>query len=224
MHTILLADIFGETRSLRSFSTALDTQCTIISPYDEMLEFADEAQAYAYYMQHVGLEKYCQKIIDHLHTFEAPVSVIAFSIGASAIWKISGEMNEGNAAKNVSGAATIKEAAKISAAAQIKGALCFYSSQIRHLTGLQNSFPIQLVFAKHEAQFSVTDVIKQLSTKQQLQIHKSNYLHGFMNVQSSNFDALAYQGYLECILAVPKNSSYHLTKFTDKGEIPRGCD
>ncbi|MFT5708815.1 MAG: hypothetical protein ACI9ES_003119, partial [Oceanospirillaceae bacterium] len=39
MHTILLADIFGETRSLRSFSTALDTQCTIISPYDEMLEF-----------------------------------------------------------------------------------------------------------------------------------------------------------------------------------------
>ncbi|MEH6442694.1 MAG: hypothetical protein V7784_02255 [Oceanospirillaceae bacterium] len=214
MHTILLADIFGETAALQRFSAALATKSTIISPYDEMLDFVDEAQAYAHFMQHVGLEKYCQKVIDHLHRCNESVSVIAFSIGASAIWKISGmAYEESNAAKNVSGAATIKELAKIRAAAQIKGALCFYSSQIRHLTDLQNSFPVQLVFAKHEAQFSVSDVIKQLSSKQQLHVFRSDYLHGFMNENSKNFDQHGYQQSLKAILAVPEKSSYHLAKF-----------
>lgn len=195
MQHIILADIFGETHALQQFAATLTGTAHIISPYDQMIDFQDEQAAYQHFTEQVGLDQYCEKISQYLINHPQPTQCIAFSIGASAIWKLSASPLNSPVIK------------------QISGALCFYSSQIRHFCDLQNNFPIQIVFAKHEAQYSVAQIIQQLSHNHQLKIHHCDYLHGFMNPKSNNFNANAYQKYLAAILQAEQSGACHLADF-----------
>jgi dienelactone hydrolase len=109
-----------------------------------------------------------------------PVSLLGFSVGASIIW-----MN--SALNNLP---------------HVRGALCFYGSQIRNFSNINPRFPVSLVFPLSEKHFSVPELIDDLISKQNVQILQSPYLHGFMNYQSKNFDPLGHSQYLQIIKSV----------------------
>lgn len=90
----LVSDIFGRTKALEKIGIEIsgnDPDIRIIDPYQGVdLFFETEALAYDYFMDRVGLKKYVSILMDHLACSAPDMVLIGFSVGASAIWEISG--------------------------------------------------------------------------------------------------------------------------------------
>jgi len=192
MPRIIVSDIFGRTKSLEKISASLPGIVEIFDPYDSVsMAFNTEQEAYSCFVSEVGLEKYKENLRAYLLNIEEPVSLLGFSVGASAIWKLSEDQKIQN----------------------ILGSVCFYSSQIRNDTEIVPKFPVQLVFPRHENRFSVSELIKQLKTTKRVKIHQAPYLHGFMNFHSPNFNPIAYAKYLKALCNVPLSKPIHTIDF-----------
>jgi len=170
MKLIIVADIFGKTAALMRISTELGA-IDVIDPYDGIeMCFNSEDEAYRYFSEHVGLDHYLEIIIQRLqHTTD--VTLVGFSVGAAAIWRLSDS--------------------KI--ATNINSAIGFYGSQIRHTPDIQPLFPIELIFPASETHFDVTQLKNRLSTTENVSTCQVDFRHGFMNYHSINFDYLGYQ-------------------------------
>tara|TARA_R110001583_G_scaffold157548_1_gene309483 strand:- start:5122 stop:5664 length:543 start_codon:yes stop_codon:yes gene_type:complete len=167
-----VADIFGKTPALIKLSEALNVK-VILDPYNGMdMCFKNEAEAYSYFMENVGLEKYFAILLKIAKSTSSVSTLIGFSIGASIIWKLS----EQRSVKN------------------IKRGICYYGSQIRHFREITPLFDIELIFPKREVHFDVFELKSALSQKQKVKTKKVAYLHGFMNAYSDNYNQ---SGYLE---------------------------
>lgn len=192
MHRIIVSDIFGKTKALETISESLSGTVEIFDPYNSaLMNFESESQAYSYFTNEVGLDKYTEILEAYVTKLNKPVSLLGFSVGASAIWKIS-EKREYR---------------------HISGALCFYGSQIRNYQDIIPHFPIQLVFPSFENHFSVSDLVLRLSQIDRVEIHQSGFLHGFMNSDSQNFNQKAYARYLQALCNVPFNKCIQTTVF-----------
>ncbi|PTN35635.1 dienelactone hydrolase family protein [Desulfonatronum sp. SC1] len=192
MQRFIVSDIFGRTKALEQLASELSGNIEIIDPYNsEIMEFENEDAAYSYFTKRVGLHEYTDKISDAVKASNCHVSLLGFSVGASAIWKLSGNPDMNN----------------------IIGAVLFYGSQIRHYTEKDPLFPINLVFPKTEKHFSVAALISKLIQKDNVQIHRSNYHHGFMNYHSRNYSESAYKKYMQTLCNVPFNKSIHMVAF-----------
>lgn len=188
MRRIIVSDIFGKTSALETLAGELTGEWEIFTPYGTQDHpFLTESEAYQFFVSNVGLESYANTLKAAISQHTRSCALLGFSIGASAIWRISGN----KAVQNVS------------------GALCFYGSQIRHHQRLSPGFPIQLIFPLHEPHFSVPGLISDLSDTENVSIHRAKYLHGFMNAHSSNFDKNAYAEYLEALRNIPASQSIH---------------
>lgn len=173
MTTIFVSDIFGRTPELECLAQEVTKDYRIIDPYDSVNKsFKSEQAAYQYFQDNVGLDTYSSHIDEQLSLINGHISVVAFSMGASALWNIS-----------------IKQ----SLSDKIIDAVGFYGSQIRKLTEITPCFPIELVFPAHEAHFDINVLIEQLSSTQKVSIRQVPYLHGFMNALSPNFDSKGYK-------------------------------
>ncbi|ADZ90919.1 dienelactone hydrolase family protein [Marinomonas mediterranea] len=170
MKCIFVSDIFGKTEALQALAARCAKHYDIIDPYRGHLTFDDEEKAYNYFSTHVGLGLYTQRLQQHIEALTEPVILIGFSVGASAIWALSSELNNDLNS------------------AQIVRAECFYGSQIRNATEIIPNFNIRLIFPREEAHFSVDELIDAVKDKPNVQIERSNYLHGFMNALSKNYD------------------------------------
>ena len=171
MSIILVADIFGSTPALIKIGESLNASM-IVDPYDgNFMDFKDEAEAYAYFMEHVGLEKYLAKLMALIASIEPNITLIGFSIGASVIWLLS----------------------KQSSVTNVKRGICFYGSQIRHAQEIDPLFEIQLIFPKQEAHFDVSALQSLLSKKEKVKTKQVTYLHGFMNFYSTNYSEVGYK-------------------------------
>ncbi|WP_444907668.1 FAD-dependent oxidoreductase [Microbulbifer sp. SSSA008] len=94
----------------------------------------------------------------------------------------------------------------------VSGSILFYSSQIRHYAKIDPIFPTHLIFPAMEPHFSVLEVMQTLKQKEQVEVHHSTYLHGFMN-----------PGALEQLTA--KGVSVHLnTRLVKEGAIYRSMN
>lgn len=197
--TFLVADIFGKTAALTALSQGLDN-AEIVDPYDgKMMNFSDEADAYKYFSEHIGLARYVEALSQAVANFatanssislgESNVSnnlrLVGFSAGASAIWHFA-----------VSGAAE-------SSMGFTFNGICFYGSQIRNSIEKSPRFPIELIFPREESHFDVDTLIKSLRDKEKTKIEKVDYLHGFMNKCSANFKEEAYAFYLQALKTKP---------------------
>lgn len=170
MNVVIVADIFGKTPALVALANTLGC-CTIIDPYKSMdLGFANESEAYRYFTQQVGLARYMQIISTQLQQM-THITVIAFSVGAAAIWRLS----------------------ESTLATKVSSAICFYGSQIRNATDINPLFAIELVFPVHEDHFDVDKLQHTLSLKNNVTCCQLPYLHGFMNSHSINYHHDAYQ-------------------------------
>ena len=177
MKTILVADIFGKTAALLAIAEELNADA-IVDPYDgKIMNFKNEAEAYDYFTNHIGLENYLTALSKEITLCSKNVFLIGFSVGASAIWRLS-ELTSKQAAKHV------------------KGAVGFYGSQIRNFSKLKPTFEIQLIFPKTEPHFNVQALQNTLSNYTQVDVIPTDYLHGFMNVHSENFNQVGYHEYI----------------------------
>jgi dienelactone hydrolase len=175
MLKVMVADIFGITYSLKALAASVGGHVEIIDPYyGEELTFDGETEAYAFFMGNVGLERYCKIVDRHLTSISQQTEVIGFSVGASAIWLLSETINS----------------------AIFQRLVCFYGSQIRHHQYINPCVPTELVLPISEPTFDVGLVSENLSTKSKVKIHRTQYLHGFMNNHSKNFDPSGYEDYI----------------------------
>lgn len=168
MNLVLVTDVFGITDGLLALSSQLDA--VIVDPYaGAQMHFSDEAQAYAYFCEHVGIDTYLQLFSANLGQRPAVTVAVGFSVGASVLWRY--------AANPVSG--------------KLQRGYCFYGSQIRHSLNLVPKFPLQLILPKVEQHFNVAELAADLADCENLTIVKTEYLHGFMNQCSVNYDEQA---------------------------------
>jgi dienelactone hydrolase len=179
MKLLIAADIFGNTPAFNDLADQLSFGCkdTIrIDPYPgRAMNFKNEADAYACFQATVGLDNYINKISSVISGQTDDLLFIGFSVGASALWVLSGRT-------------------------RLPGpAICFYGSQIRHHLDVEPDNRVQLIFPEHEPHFNVETVIKSLSDKQGVTCTTVPFKHGFMNRLSTNFDSTGYQTYIHFI-------------------------
>lgn len=171
MTIILVSDVFGKTPALISLSEELNAD-TIVDPYNGVdMGFKSESDAYSYFTEQVGLDLYLAKLLKVIQSGSTSRTLIGFSIGASAVWRLSEKVPSNF----------------------VKRAICFYGSQIRHYSELNPGFEVELIFPKSEPHFDVCELQANLSKKQNVKTIKVDYLHGFMNYYSSNYNQVAYQ-------------------------------
>jgi len=70
--------------------------------------------------------------------------------------------------------------------------VCYYGSQIRNFKEVNPLFEVELIFPKMETHFDVLQLQSELCKKQKVKTSKVDYLHGFMNFYSSNYNKVAY--------------------------------
>jgi len=176
MRKIVVSDIFGKTQTLDKLCKALGDDVDIIDSYGgKYMCFQTEEQAYEFFMANVGLKTYCDLLQSRLKKTPSPATLIGFSVGASAIWRISESLTT----------------------ERVKRAVCFYGSQVRHLSEIIPNVVIEFIIPRHESGFSVDELVTCLSDKKNVVLHKTPYLHGFMNELSKNYNKLGYTKYID---------------------------
>jgi len=179
---LVVSDIFGVTPALQALADTLKPtghDVFIVDPYEGFIKnFADEALAYACFSQNVGVEGYAEhlsSVIDTLtqHPDSKIKAIIGFSVGGSALWKISDS----------------------SLIESVEQAYCFYAGQIRHYTDINPKIKSTIIFPESEPHFSVDLLETKIETLTEVSTIRCSYLHGFMNTHSRNFNETAYTHY-----------------------------
>ncbi|SCY49511.1 DUF3795 domain-containing protein [Desulfoluna spongiiphila] len=187
MRNILVSDIFGKTPALTELGNELPGTFEIVDPYCGLsMEFKEESAAYQYFTENVGLDRYCEILSKKIDETPGPVTLIGFSAGASAAWRLSETVSP----------------------EKVRRVVCFYGSQIRNWCTTSPVVPTDLVFARKELRFSVTELADDLSGKKNVRVHRSTYLHGFMNPASLNFNEAAYAGYIHWLTGGLAETAY----------------
>jgi dienelactone hydrolase len=178
MNTIVATDIFGLTKHITDLAEAIRPRrgvIEILDPYQGVRHsFADEAKAYAYFTDHVGLDAYAGCLAEKISNIADNCLVVGFSVGSAAAWKAAGDYAGNN----------------------LRAVIGLYGSQIRYHIALTPQCPVTLFFPKSEEHFDVEELINQLKGKDGIECIRTEYLHGFMNPLSQNFDEIGYSKYL----------------------------
>ena len=174
MNNIVVADVFGKTSALVELGSAINAD-VIVDPYNgRSMNFKDETQAYNYFIEHVGLDKYLATLSKIVKEYSDECTLIGFSVGASVIWQLS-------------------QMKSVKIPKVVKHAFCFYGSQIRHFSKLTPTFKVKLIFPKSEPHFDVSTLRYTLAKKQKVTAIQVDFLHGFMNTYSNNFNQIGYK-------------------------------
>ena len=181
MKILIASDIFGKTPELEDLVAQLSANAintVIVDPYEgKYLNFKNEDEAYSYFRQKVGIERYKEMVYEATSDIKRDLLLIGFSVGASAIWAISDKFGARTNAR----------------------AICFYGSQIRNFMDVNPAICMELIFPKQEPHFNVGNLIAQISLKKNVTCKTALYLHGFMNKRSANFNKSAFESYLSII-------------------------
>lgn len=195
MHRIIVSDIFGRTEALEKIASKLSGHVEIVDPYNsERMGFKSETDAYVHFASQVGFDEYADRLLKTTESLSGPVRLIGFSAGASAIWKISDKRQLKNGSC----------------------AICFYGSQIRNYKNISPLFPVRLIFPVREEHFSVPELISALAYKENVKIQTVDFLHGFMNTDSKNYDQAGYDQFIQALCGEPFNKQTQVTRLMRK--------
>jgi len=190
LNIIFVADIFGLTDEFKGLCQQItfnveqvfnlkkssNIKCHLIGPYLKQPKlFCSEQEAYQYFIKNVTLEGYVKHLKKELSKISGTNVLVGFSVGGSAIWQL---CSENTSQKSLM-------------------AICFYSSQIRHMMQLTPNIETRLILPTSEEHFSVADMRSALQKKSHVTIEQSTKLHGFMNALSPNYDSDAHQHYIK---------------------------
>ncbi len=180
MSIVLVSDVFGLTPALLAISEKLGAS-DIVDPYEgQMMGFETEAEAYSYFVKTVGLDNYLVHLLKVVEVIKNQTTLIGFSVGASVTWRLS----------------------EIKGNHLIKQAYCFYGSQIRNFTQIEPQFEMNLVFPKNEPHFDVVELQNSLARKARVNTERVEYLHGFMNSHSTNYNRSGYTRYIDFLCSI----------------------
>jgi hypothetical protein len=171
---LLATDIFGETDYVREIVCNLEDcghGCSIVSPYVSSYTFADEEEAYAFFIGQGGVASYVGKLRERLAGSVVPLTCVGFSAGAAGLWR----------------------ALACPGSGLVETAILFYGSQIRDAAELQPRCPTLLVFPAEEPHFSVAYLIERLRGRPGISSTTVPWLHGYVNRLSRNFDREGYR-------------------------------
>jgi hypothetical protein len=175
MNLIVATDILGNTTALNelvSQFSELYGEISIVDPYDgENIRFDHEQDAYQYFQQYCGLGQLTEKLKQEVVKSNDLVDIVGFSVGGSSAWEISGNSILNN----------------------IRKIVCFYGSRIRENIDISPNVLTKLVFPVLKNGFDLEPVIQTIENKQNVEVIRSDYLHGFMNKKSVNFSESGYQ-------------------------------
>lgn len=181
MKCIIVSDIFGRTADLEHLADALSSPSitvTLLDPYEgQYMAFGTEAEAYDFFQSNVGLDGYEKILMGTIKHADEDLLLIGFSVGASAVWSLSNKKIWGKNTK----------------------AICFYGSRIRHLLHVTPKIEIELFFPDHEPHFDVDQLVARLSEKSNVTCVKIEFLHGFMNKKSINYNKTGALEYLQLL-------------------------
>jgi len=182
MQLLAVTDIFGKTKYFDEIISHISERYSTVEtldPYNgKEFDFSDENEAYEYFQEKVGLKNYSEALYEKLIGKETnKLTLLGFSIGASAIWSLSGKLD---LYKNTK-------------------AIAFYSSQIRNYLHIDPKIIIDLYFSKSEPSYNVKEVVANLSKNENTNCFETKYFHGFMNKKSVNFNQDGYSKYLKII-------------------------
>ena len=178
MQLVIVTDIFGAQSEVLLQFQQLSSDYLCVQPYDHQPPvFADDQEAYQYFLEHAGMEAYCNTLSEVLKAQTQPVFLLGFSAGAAACWA-------NLALKHLT----------------VKACVGFYGGQIRQMTHLQPLYPTELIFAE-ETHFSVPELMSTLANKANVKQSIAPYPHGFMNVLSKGYQAEAAQLYWDKLKA-----------------------
>lgn len=187
MQIVLATDIFGETKWTQAIVVKWRKQghqVLSVSPYEELLQFAGESEAYAQFTEAGGFDAYCHKIT-RLHQeklMQSQALYIGFSAGGAALWRVLSEVESGTQSHLIA----------------------FYPGQIRHHLDLSPKVATSLVFPKQEQHFDLSPVIEYLVTKPEVNIIQNGKLHGYANPESDQYDQSASSKVFDLLCDVSK--------------------
>lgn len=173
---VIVSDIFGRTQALERLCSEIGYEYVIIAdPYGgREMNFNDEASAYSYFMENIGLEKYSDILKNIVVPLNGDISVIGFSVGATAAWNISAQT-------------------------QMKDLICFYGSRIRNSVDIEPKCRVKLIMPCCEKGYDVDEFIGKMNGRNNVECIRTEYQHGFMNRLSSGFSEKGYAEYLKLI-------------------------
>ncbi|OGO81262.1 MAG: hypothetical protein A2203_10315 [Chromatiales bacterium RIFOXYA1_FULL_46_5] len=185
MRLVIVTDIFGAQPEVLSQFDQLGSDYLYVQPYEHQPPFfADDNEAYPYFLAHGGLEAYSNRLGEVLNAQTEPVFLVGFSAGAAACW-----------------------ANLVLEHLTIAHCVGFYGGQIRQMTDLEPRYPTELIFAE-ETHFSVHELMEALAGKTNLKQSLVTYSHGFMNPLSKGYQAEAAAVYWRKIKAGYLSSLY----------------
>ena len=181
MKLIVISDIFGKTPALIDLVNELADlygEIAIINPYNNPTpQFETEQGAYQQFHKVCGQENLFKKALAEVQRSTSRVDILGFSVGGTCAWNLSSQSGCG----------------------QIRQCICFYGSRIREHTEAIPQVPTTTIFPCFEVAFNIEPVIKALADKQNTELIRTKYLHGFMNRKSCNFSGEAYKYFIPSI-------------------------
>ncbi len=186
LNVIICADIFGASPEFIELCQQISSNATgamtvnyhFVGPYQVQPDaLLSEKGAYQYFTEHVGVNTYSEKLLSVIAAIKGPKLLIGFSVGGSVIWQLMPEL----------------------ASNDVRATVCFYSSQIRHMTEIVPTVPCQLILPKSEVHFSVTELLTTMHGKRQVDAEQCCYQHGFLNKLSENYSRAGAKVYTRAI-------------------------
>jgi len=178
----IISDIFGRTPALEQLAQDLAPPgfaVELLDPYKGVDQgFSSQEQAYDAFMAGIGLDDYQKFIKKKLNSYNGTIFLIAFSVGASAVFRLSG-----NPAFN-----------------HVRKAICFYPSQIRHFPDIDPCFDLELIFPNCEPGFDVDKMMAMQKRKETVSCQKAPGSHGFMNKLSPGFHERLYEQFCDAFI------------------------
>jgi dienelactone hydrolase len=143
-----------------------DVLCPDLLQRESHFDYAQEEDAYRYFMEKIGFPKACLHVKKWLKDSKnqyKKIFVLGFSVGATVAWMCSEER-------------------------QLDGIVGYYGSRIRDFLKINPRCPALLFFPQEEKSFHVDEVMAVLNAKDNVEAHKCNGNHGFSDPYSPKYD------------------------------------
>lgn len=167
---IVVHEIYGVNPHIEHFCNSLLKYdfyviCPNLLDLKNPFDYSQEELAYQNFMENVGFINASNKIksvVSDVKKNYEKVFIIGFSVGATVSWLCS----------EVKG---------------VQGIVAYYGSRIRNYVEVTPQCPALLFFSQKEKSFNVDELLSTLD-HQNVEIHKLNGQHGFVDPYSSNYN------------------------------------
>lgn len=164
LHEIYGVNDFMKEQAIEFSHNQTVVECMNIYPERQVFTYAQEEEAYAYYMKEIGFDMPLAKLSQQLRAAIAhyeEVVLIGFSVGATLAWRLS-EL-------------------------PLHRVLCVYGSRIRQYLDVQPSCPTLVLLPSYEKSFDINELKVALQNKHFVQTTQFSGVHGFMDERNRAF-------------------------------------